>query len=121
MNLSPVRLFCSGNSPQEDISMTIDRFRHIHLALMVGISLFIPLLLGYSLYVDLSGTVLRSSDMIFEDSEDEDLLTCQNEFKVLVSPVSLNPLSLWTHSSRESNLISSPIIPITQNTAVLRC
>ena len=101
--------------------MVIGRLKHIHLSLVVGIPLFIFLLVSYSLCADLSGTVLRSSDVIFEDPGDETSPTCQNEFKVLVSPGSLNPLSLWTHFSRESNLISSPITSITQNTPVLRC
>jgi hypothetical protein len=88
---------------------------------MVGISLFVPLFLAYSLYFDLSGTVLLSSDMSFEDPEDEDLSTCRNEFKIFVPQVSSNPLSPWTHFSREPNLISSPSTFITQNTPVLRC
>jgi hypothetical protein len=67
---------------------------------MVGISLFIPFFLAYSLYVDLSGTVLLSSDTSFEDPENENLSTCQNEFKVLVSKVFSNPLPAWTHFHR---------------------
>jgi hypothetical protein len=46
---------------------------------MLGISLLIPMPLAYSLYVDLSETMLLSSDMSFEDPEDEDLSTCQNK------------------------------------------
>jgi hypothetical protein len=56
----------------------MSRFENIHLVLMLAISLFIPLFLAYSLYVDLSGTVLLSSDMSFEDLGDEDLSVCQN-------------------------------------------
>jgi len=97
------------------------RLKHIHLVLTLGVSLFIPILLAYSLYVDLSGTVLLSSDMSFEDPEDEDLSTCQNEFKVLVPAVSSNPLPPWTHFGRGSGLFSSPLMPYTQITAVLRC
>ena len=97
------------------------RLKHIHLVLMLGISLFIPILLAYSLYFDLSGTVLLSSDMSFEDPEDEDLSTCQNEFKVFVPAVSSNSLLPWTHFGRGSSLFSSPLTSYTQITPVLRC
>jgi hypothetical protein len=88
---------------------------------MVGISLFIPLFLAYSLYVDLSETVLLSSDMSYEDPEDEDLSNCQSEIKIVLSKVSYDPLLIGTHFSRESSLISSPITFTTQNRPVLRC
>jgi len=71
--------------------MTMSRLKHFHLALVLGISLFIPLSLAYSVYVDLSGTVLLPSDMSFEDSEDQDLSTCQNEFEVFLPAASSNP------------------------------
>ena len=101
--------------------MTVGRLKQIHLVLMFGISLFIPLFLAYSVYVDLSGTVLVSSDMSLEDSEDEDLSTCQNELKVFVPTVSFNPLPPWTVFGRKSSLFSSPLTSYTQMTPVLRC
>ena len=88
---------------------------------MLGIFLFIPIFLAYSLCVDLSGTVLLSSDMSFEDPEDEDLSTCQNEFKVFVPTLSSNPLPPWTHFGKESSLFSSSLTSYTQMTPVLRC
>ncbi len=88
---------------------------------MLGISLFIPLFLAYSLYVDLSETVLLSSDMSFEDPRDEDLSICQNEFKVFVPTVSSSPLLSGTHFSRGFSLLSSPLMSHTQITPVLRC
>jgi len=88
---------------------------------MVGISLFIPLFLAYSLYVDLSEIVLLSSDMNYEDPEDEDLSNCQNEFKVFVPTLTSNPLSSWTHFGKGSSLFSSPLTFIAQNKPVLRC
>ena len=88
---------------------------------MVGISLFIPLFLVYSLYVDLSEIVFLSSDMSFEDPGDEDLSTCQNEFKAFVPTVSSNPLLSGTHFGRGSSLFSSPLTSHTQVTPVLRC
>ena len=106
---------------EEQICMTMGRLKHIHFVLMVGISLFIPLFLAYSLYVDLSGTVLLSSDMSFEDPDDEDLSTCQNEFKVFVPTVSFNPLLTGTHFGKGSSLLSSPLTSHTQITPVLRC
>ena len=106
---------------EKENSMTTGRFKHIHLALMVGISLFIPLFLAYSLYVDLSEIVLLSSDMSFEDPGDEDLSTCQNEFKVFVPKVSSNPLVPRALFGGEPNLLSSPLTFIAQNTRVLRC
>jgi len=101
--------------------MTMSRLKYIHLILILGISLFIPLFLAYSVYVDLSGTRLLSSDMSFEDPGNEDLSTCQNELKVFVPAVPSNPLFPWTHLRTDSSLISSPITLITQNTPVLRC
>ena len=97
------------------------RLKHIHFVLMIGISLFIPLFLGYSLYVDLSETVFLSSDMSFEDPGDEDLSTCQNEFKVFVPTVSSNPLLPGAHFGKEPSLLSSPLTSHTQITPVLRC
>jgi len=88
---------------------------------MFGISLLTPAFLAYSLYVDLSGTVLLSSDMNFEDPDDEDLSTCQNEFKVLAPTVSSNPLLPKTHLGRESSLFWSRLTSYTQITPVLRC
>ena len=70
------------NSVQEEQnSMIMGRLKHIHIVLMLGISLLLPMPLAYSIYADLSGDVLLSSDVIFEDPEDEDLSTCQNDFK----------------------------------------
>jgi hypothetical protein len=106
---------------EEQICMTMGRLKHIRFVLMLGMSLFIPLFLAYSLYVDLSGTVLPSSDMSFEDPGDEDLSTCQKEFKVFVPTVSSNPLLSGTHFGREPSLFSSPLTSHTQNRAVLRC
>ena len=106
---------------EEQICMTMGRLKHFHFVLMIGISLFIPLFLGYSLYVDLSETVFLSSDMSFEDSDDEDLSTCQNEFKVFVPTVSSNPLPPWTHFGKGPSLFSSPLTSYTQITPVLRC
>ena len=106
---------------EEQISMTMGRLKHIHLVLMLGISLFIPVFLAYSIYVDLSETVLLSSDMSFEDPEDEDLSTCQNEFKVFVPAVSSNPLPPGAYFGRMSSLFLSPLTSHTQNRPVLRC
>ena len=103
------------------ISMTMGRLKYIHLLLMVGISLFIPLFLAYSVYVDLSETVVLSSDMSFEDIDDEDSSTCQNEFKVFVPAVSSNLLPPWTHFGRGSSFLSSPLTSHDQITPALRC
>ena len=102
--------------------MTRGRVKHIHLALMVGISLFIPLFLAYSVYVNLSGTRRLSSDMSFEDSGNEELSTYQNEFRVLVSTVSSDPTLTGTYFEGKLNpIILFPLTFITQNTPVLRC
>ena len=103
------------------ICVTMDRLKHIHFVLMFGICLLIPLFLAYSLYVDLSETVLLSSDMSFEDLGDEDLSTGQNEFKVFVPTVSSNLLLLVTHFCRGSSLFSSPLTSHTQIIPILRC
>jgi len=101
--------------------MTAGRLKQIHLVLLLGISLFIPLFLAYSVYVDLSGTVLLSSDMSLEDSGDEDLSTSQNELKVCLPTVSCNPLLPWTCFGEGSRLFSSPLASHNQITPVLRC
>jgi hypothetical protein len=101
--------------------MTMSGLKHIQLVLIVGISLFIPLFLAYSLYVDMSRTVLLSSDMSFEDPGDEDLSTSQNEFKVFVATVSSNPLLPGAHFGRESGLLPPPLTSYPQITPVLRC
>ena len=96
------------------------RLKHIHLVLMVGISIFIPLFVAYSVYVDLSETVLLSSDMSFEDADDEDSSTSQNEFKVFAPTLSSNLLPPWTHLARGSSLFLSPLTSYAQRTPVLR-
>jgi hypothetical protein len=101
--------------------MTMGRLKQIHFILIFGTSLFIPLFLSYSLYVDLSGTVFLTSDMSFEDPEGEDSSTCQNEFRVFVPLVSSNQLVPWTHFGGESSLFSSLLMSYTQMTPVLRC
>ena len=95
--------------------------KHIHLVLLLGISLLIPILLAYCLYVNLSQTVVLSSDMSFEDPEDEDLSTSQNEFNAFVPEVSSNPLLPWTCFGEGSCLFSSPLTSDSQITLVLRC
>jgi hypothetical protein len=101
--------------------MTLGRLEHIHLFPMLGIFLLIPLLLAYSLYADLSGTVFLCSDMSFEDPEDEHLSACQNEFRVFVPMVSSSPFLPWTDFSRGIKIFSSPLTSYTQITPVLRC
>jgi hypothetical protein len=114
--------FVFRNSVQEEqISMTMDRLKHIHLVLTLGISLLIPTLLAYSAYVDLSGTVFLSSDIGFEDYGDEDLSTCQNEVKVFAIVVSSNSLLPCAYFGRMSSLFLSPLTSHTQNRPVLRC
>jgi len=99
--------------------MTVGRLEHIHLVLLLGISLLIPLLMAYSVYVDLSETVLLSSDMSFEDPEDEDLSTCQNEF--IFMPMLSSNLFPGTHFGREPSPFSSLLTSSSQMTPLLRC
>jgi hypothetical protein len=101
--------------------MALGRSKHIHWALMFGIALSIVLCLAYSLYVDLSGTMLLSSDMNVEDPEGEDVSTCQNEFKVSVPTASSNLLLFGTHFCRGSSLVSSSLTSYTHVTPLLRC
>jgi len=106
---------------EEQTSMKIDRLKHFHLVLMLGMSLFIPLFLAYSLYVDLSETVLFSSDMSFENPDDEDLSTCQDKFKVFVPTVSSDPLLPLIHFGRGFSFFLYPLTSYTEITPVLRC
>jgi hypothetical protein len=101
--------------------MTTGRFRHIRLVILLGTSLFLPLFLANSVYVDLSGTGLFSYDMSFEYADDEDLSTCQNELRVFVPQVSSDPLLIATQFCALSYPFSSPITSHTQNSPVLRC
>ncbi len=96
--------------------MTMGRLRYIHLVLLF--SLLIPLFMAYSVCVYLSETVLGSADMSFEDSDDEDLSTCQNDLKVFLPAVSL---FLGTHLGRGSSFFWSPLTSYTQITPILRC
>jgi len=101
--------------------MTTGHLSHVRLALILVVSLFMPLLLAYSLYVDLSGTVLLSSDMSFEDPEDEDLSPCQNEFKGFMPTGPFNPLLPAARFGRGSNLLPFLLTSNTQIESVLRC
>jgi hypothetical protein len=100
--------------------MTMGRLKHIHFVLLLGISLFIPLFLAYSLYVDLSGTMFLPSDMS-EDCGDEDSSTCQSDFNVFVPTVSSVPFLPGAHFGSVSSLFFSPLTSHTQNRPVLRC
>ena len=101
--------------------MTVGRLKQIHVVLLLGISLLIPLSLAYSLYVDLSGTALLSSDMSFEDPDDEDLSSCLNEFKVFVPAVSFNAILSRTHFGKGFSLFPLPLTSHTLISPVLRC
>ncbi len=101
--------------------MTMGRLKHLHLIVMLGISLFMPLFLAHSLYVALSATVLLSYDMVSEDSEDEDLSTCRNEFKVFIPTVTSNLLLSVADLRGESDLFSPPLKSYTQIMPILRC
>jgi len=105
---------------EEQFAMSMGRLNHIRLVLMFGI---IPLFLACSPYVDLSETVLLSSDMSFEDPENEVLSPCQNELKVFVPVVSSTstPLLPGPHFGMGSRLFSSSLAPYAQITPVLRC
>ncbi len=101
------------------------RLKHIHLVLILGISLFIPLSLFYCPFycpcVDLSGTALLSSDMNFEDPEEKKLSTCQNELRFFAPKVSFNSLLSGTHSDSGSSFFLPPLTSHGQITPVLRC
>ncbi len=101
--------------------MTVGRLKQIHLVLLLGISLFILLFMAYSLYINLSGTVLLSFDMGFEDAQDKDLSICRNEFNTFVPVASSNSLSPWAHFSKESSLFLYPLTSYGRITPVPRC
>ena len=106
---------------EEQISMAMGRLKHFHLVLMLGISLLIPLLMVYSIYVDLSGAVFLSSDMSFENPDNEDLSGCQDKIKVFVPAVSSTPSPLGTYLDRGCRLISPALTSPIQITPALRC
>jgi hypothetical protein len=101
--------------------MTIDRFRNIHFFLMLAISLFIPLFLAYSLYVELSGSSLLSSDISFEDPGGEDLSICKSESKTLLPGVISVLFPSGPTFIGEGYLFSFLKTSHSQNRPVLRC
>jgi hypothetical protein len=101
--------------------MITKRLKHIRPVLIVVISLFIPVLMAYSLYGDLSGMLFLSSDMSFEDFGDEDSCTCETKLKVFIPTVSSNPSSSWRQFGRGPVLVSSPFTSSSQIAPVLRC
>ncbi len=117
-----LQLLFSERSPLEGgFCMTLGRLRQIHRVLMVGICLFVPLFLAYSLYVDLSRTVFLSPDMSLEDFGDKEMCASQNEIKACAYVISSNSLVLSTCVRSESNLISPPPTFIAPNKPILRC
>ncbi len=101
--------------------MTMSRFRYIRLVLLLGTFLFIPFFLAYSVYVDLSGTVLLSCDMSFEDPASDDSSTLQDKFGVSVPTICSNPSLTTAHFDGGFSLFSPPSTSHTQTTPVLRC
>jgi hypothetical protein len=101
--------------------MVRGRFKHIHLALIVGFFLFIPLSLAYSLYADPSENVLLSFDMSFEEPGDEDLSTCQDWVKAFVPAFSPSLSSLWRSFCRWFSLSLSPSTLYLEIVPALRC
>jgi hypothetical protein len=101
--------------------MAMKRLKHIHLVLILGISLLIPMLMLFSFYVDLSETVLISSGINFENCGDDDSLVYRKEFNVFVPGVSSAPFHSNAHFHSVSNLFFSSLAPRTQFKQVLRC
>jgi hypothetical protein len=97
------------------------RFKKINVILVLAISFSIPLFSTYLQYCDLSGTVLHSTDMSFEDVYDEDLSILKNEFNTLV-PIASCTIFFQSHNFiEECYLFSSQITSHSQNKSILRC
>jgi hypothetical protein len=101
--------------------MVRGRFKHIHFVLIVGLSLFTPLVLAYPLYADASEIVLLSFDMSFEEPGDEDLSTCQDWVKVFVPAFSPSLSSPWSSFCRWFSLLPSPSTLYVEIVPALRC
>ncbi len=95
------------------------RLKYIHLVLLLGASLFISLFIPYPVYVDVSET-LPSSEISFENPENEDLSICQRKFTVSYR-WSLLTRFLGLAFGTRSSLVSCPLTPDTQITPFLRC
>ncbi len=93
----------------------------MHYGVLLGISLFIPLFLSCSFHDDLSETVLPTSNMSYEDSGVEDLLTFQDELKAFMPTVSSGSFYFWAHLRWGSRLYSIPLTSVAQSMPVLRC
>jgi hypothetical protein len=99
----------------------MDRLKHVHLVLILGISLLIPMLMAYSLYVDLSETVLLSSGINFEDFGDEDSSVYMREFNVFVPTVSSVSFLPGAQFHSVPSVFLSSVMQFTQIKPVLRC
>lgn len=101
--------------------MATGQLKHLHLIIILGISLLIPTLVAYSIYVDLLETLFFSSNMSFDNPGNEDFSTVQNELKVLLPSASCHRLSSVTHPRIDSNFFSSLLTADNQITPVFRC
>jgi hypothetical protein len=97
------------------------RFKKLNVILILAISFLIPLFSTYLEYHNLSGTVFLSDDMSFEDTYDEDLSICQNDFNALV-PIAFSIILFQSDNLIEQcYLFSSQITFHSQNKSILRC
>ena len=101
--------------------MATGQLKHIHIIVLVGVSVLIPPFAAYPFCVELSGFPFFPSDMSYDDPGDEVLSTCQDESTVLASLASFDLLPTLTPLSGRSRIISAHFIWPIQNTCVLRC
>jgi hypothetical protein len=99
----------------------IGKHKKINFILMLTISFFILLFSTYLQYDDLSGTVLLSGAMSFEEPDDEDSSICQAESKVFVATVFSMVFVVGTYLIGQSRFFSSQITSYSQDKSILRC
>jgi hypothetical protein len=98
------------------------RFKRIQIFLVIAISLFILSLPAYLLCTQLSQTKFVSSDLNFENpNQEEGLPANEKELKVYGSSGFLIIFLLGTNLFEQSSYLSSQTLSLRQRIVVLRC
>jgi len=99
------------------------RFKSIEIPLVIAICLFVLALPGYLRSTNLSETKFASSDLFFENPDQEKGLpdSGENESKVFGQTAFLTIFLLGTNLSEQSSYLFSQTFSLHQKTFVLRC
>ena len=99
-----------------------ERFKSIQILLVLAISLFILALPAYLRCTKLSQTKFISSDLSFENPDQEEgLPDNEKELKVYGSSAPLIMFHMGTHLFQQSSYLFFKTLPLHQRTVLLRC